>query len=58
MVILPCDYQVTTAAGTVIQARDAAADAVFERRSCGTGTKGPRISDWALIATAARGSSC
>jgi Transposase DDE domain len=25
---------------------------VFERRSCGTGTKGPRFSDWALIATA------
>ncbi len=27
-------------------------DAVFERRSCGTGTKGPRLSDWALTATA------
>jgi len=25
---------------------------VFERRSCGNGTKGPRYSDWALIATA------
>jgi hypothetical protein len=24
---------------------------VFERRSCGNGTKGPRYSDWALIAT-------
>jgi hypothetical protein len=44
--ILPCDYQVTTAAGTVLQARDAVADAVFERRSCGMGSKGPRISDW------------
>ena len=50
--ILPCDYQVTTAAGTVLQARDAVADAVFERRSCGMGSKGPRISDWALAATA------
>jgi hypothetical protein len=25
---------------------------VFERRSCGTGTRGQRFSDWALIATA------
>jgi hypothetical protein len=25
---------------------------VFERRSCGNGTKGPRYSDWALIAAA------
>ncbi len=51
VLIIPCDYQVTTAAGTVIRADQAAADAVFERRSCGTGSKGPRISDWALIAT-------
>jgi len=50
--IIPCDYQVTTPAGTVIQAQDAVADAVFERRSCGNGSKGPRYSDWALIATA------
>jgi hypothetical protein len=28
---------------------------VFERRSCGTGTKGPRFSDWALTATAIPG---
>ena len=51
VLIIPCDYQVTTAAGTVTRADAAAADAVFERRSCGTGSKGPRISDWALIAT-------
>ena len=38
--------------GAVIRADEAAQDAVFERRSCGTGTKGPRFSDWALIATA------
>ncbi len=51
VLIIPCDYQVTTAAGTAIRADEAVADAVFERRSCGTGTKGPRISDWALTAT-------
>ena len=50
--IIPCDFQVTTAAGTVIRADQAVADAVFERRSCGNGSKGPRYSDWALIATA------
>src|SRR5258708_27447344 len=49
--ILPCDYQVKTAAGTVIRADQAVADAVFERRSCGNGSKGPRFSDWALTAT-------
>ena len=46
------------ASGTVIRADQAVTDAVFERRSCGNGTKGPRYSDWALIATATRGSSC
>ena len=50
--IIPCDYQVTTPAGTIIRADEAAADSVFERRSCGTGSKGPRFSDWALTATA------
>jgi len=43
VLIIPCDYQVTTAAGTVIRAEQAVADAVFERRSCGTGSKGPLI---------------
>jgi len=52
VVIIPCDYRVATAAGTVIRADQAVSDAVFERRSCGNGTKGPRYSDWALIATA------
>ena len=52
VLIIPCDYQATTAAGTAIRAEQAVADAVFERRSCGTGTKGPRISDRALTATA------
>ena len=30
----------------------AVSDAVFERRSCGNGSKGPRVADWALLATA------
>ncbi len=54
VVIIPCDYRVTLARDTVIRADEAISDAVFERRSCGNGTKGPRYSDWALIATAGR----
>ena len=50
--IIPRDFSVTTAAGTVIRADQALTDAVFERRSCGSGSKGPRFSDRALIATA------
>jgi len=52
VVIIPCDYRVTLARNTVIRADGALSDAVFERRSCGNGTKGPRYSDWALAATA------
>ena len=52
VVIIPCDYRVTLARGKVIRADEAVAGAVFERRSCGRGEKGPRYSDWALIATA------
>jgi hypothetical protein len=52
VVIISCSYQVTLAKDTVIRADQAVSDAVFERRSCGNGTKGPRYSDWALIATA------
>ena len=52
VVIIPCDYRVTLAKNTVIRADQAIADAMFERRSCGNGTKGPRYSDWALLATA------
>jgi SRSO17 transposase len=52
VVIIPCDYRVTVARNTVIRADQAIPDAVFERRSCGNGTKGPRYGDWALIATA------
>jgi SRSO17 transposase len=50
--IVPCNFTVTTPAGTAVMAQDAVAAAVFERRSCGNGSKGPRYSDWALIATA------
>ena len=52
VVIIPCDYRVTLARNTIIRADQAIPDAVFERRSCGNGTKGPRYGDWALIATA------
>jgi hypothetical protein len=53
--IIPCDYQVTMPSGTAIRADQAVADAVFERRSCGNGSKGPRYSDWAMTATAIAG---
>jgi len=53
--IIPRDYQVTMPSGTVIRADQAVKDAVFERRSCGNGCKGPRYSDWALTATATAG---
>ncbi len=52
VVIIPCDYRVTLARDTVIRADAAIPGAVFEQRSCGNGTKGPRYGDWALIATA------
>lgn len=53
--IIPCDYQVTMPSGTAIRADQAVAGAVFERRSCGNGSKGPRYSDWAMTATAIPG---
>jgi len=52
VVIIPCDYRVALAKNKVIRADEAIAGAVFERRSCGNGTKGPRYAGWALIATA------
>ncbi len=52
VVIIPCDYRVTLAEGRTVRADEAIAGAVFERRSCGNGTKGPRYGGWALIATA------
>lgn len=52
VVIVPCDCRVTLAKGTApVSAEDAARDAVFERRSAGNGTKGPRWGWRALLAT-------
>ena len=45
MGIVPCDFPITLASGAVIRADEAVKDAVFERRSSGTGTKGPRLAD-------------
>jgi SRSO17 transposase len=53
--IIPCDYQVKLLSGTAIRAGQAVKEAVFERRSCGNGSKGPRYSDWAMTATAISG---
>ena len=53
--IVPCDYRVRLPCGTTIRADQAVAEAVFERRSCGNGSKGPRYSDWAMTATATPG---
>jgi SRSO17 transposase len=50
--VVPCDFRVTLPSGAVIRADEAVRDAVFERRSCGNGSKGPRFADWALTATA------
>jgi len=52
VVIVPCSQPVALAKDKVIRADQAVRDAVFERRSCGNGTKGPRYGDWALVATA------
>ena len=41
--------------GKAIRADEAVKNAVFERRSCGTGSKGPRISDWSMTTTAIPG---
>lgn len=49
--IVPCNFPITTCAGT-IRADAALADVVFERRSAGIGSKGRRYADWALVATA------
>lgn len=52
VVIIPCDYKVILAKGTdPVRADKAARGAVFERRSAGNGTKGPRYGWWALLAT-------
>ncbi len=50
--VIPRDFRLTLPSGALIRADQAASDAVFERRSCGNGAKGPRVADWSLIATA------
>ena len=50
--VIPRDFRITVPSGAVIKAEAAVKDAVFERRSCGNGSKGPRYADWALAATA------
>jgi hypothetical protein len=52
VVIIPCDYQVAFAVNKVTRADQAVPEAVFEQRSAGNGTKGPRYADWALLGTA------
>ena len=54
VVAVPCSEPVTTAAGTR-RADELAAlvpAAAWQRLSCGDGSKGPRVYDWALIGTA------
>jgi DDE superfamily endonuclease len=53
--VIPYDSQVPLPSGAVIRADEAVADAVFERRSCGNGSKGPRYSDWAMTVTGIKG---
>ena len=55
MGIIPCDYRIRLPSGTAIRAEQAVAHAVFERRSAGNGSKGPRFSDWAMTTTAVPG---
>jgi hypothetical protein len=50
--VIPRDFRITLPSGAVIKAEAAVKDAVFERRSCGSGSKGPRYADWALAAAA------
>ena len=50
--VIPRDFRITLPSGAVIKAEDAVGDAVFERRSCGNGSKAPRYADWALAAAA------
>src|SRR5207344_3223988 len=53
--IIPCDYRIRLPSGTAIRAEQAVEHAVFERRSAGNGSKGPRFSDWAMTTTAVPG---
>jgi len=52
---VPADHHITAPAGSSRTAQQAAVHAsrnrLFERRSCGKGSKGPRFFDWAMAAT-------
>ena len=52
VVIVPCSQAIALTKDRTVRADQAIQDAVFERRSCGNGEKGPRYADWALVATA------
>jgi hypothetical protein len=52
VVIISCGYRVTFARNKVTRADQAIREAVFEQRSAGNGTKGPRYAGRALLATA------
>ena len=52
VVIVPCSQVITLAKDKAARADQAFSGAVFERRSAGNGQKGPRYTDWALVATA------
>ena len=49
--IIPCDTMITFAQGKVTRADKAVSEAVFESRTAGNGSKGPRYADWAVLAT-------
>lgn len=56
VVIVPCDYKVALARNAdPVRADAAVARAVFEQRSAGDGTKGPRYGHWALLETGREG---
>ena len=44
--VIPRDFRITLPSGAVINADRRHQDAVFEQRSCGNGSKGPRFADW------------
>jgi SRSO17 transposase len=52
VVIVPCSQAIALTKDRTVRADQAIQDAVFERRSCGNGEKGPRYADRALVATA------
>jgi hypothetical protein len=49
--IVPCDTMIAFAENKVTRADKAVSEAVFESRTAGNGSKGPRYADWALLAT-------